>query len=256
MELKKQVPIRRYFSDGHFEEVPDEILIEYDFSIYIDGKLIVELLSIPRKLKELVIGYLYTERMITCVEDIESIDINDEECYAKVALKRRPDEDATGTCVTTDSGDYRMVPYQFYCRDQVEPVKRIPYEPQTVIDNFQRLMKGSELFQDTGNVHSVLLCRGSEILYFAEDIGRYNAFDKAVGSALLDGVDLSQCSLYTSGRIPSTIAMKALRAGIPMIVSRSAPSDRTLAVAQKYNMRIIGFTKKDRFNIYHEQADI
>ena len=145
-----------------------------------------------------------------------------------------------------------MVPYQFYSRDQLKPVRKIPYEPDVVIENFQHLMQGSDLFQDTGNVHSVLLCRGAEILYFAEDIGRYNAFDKAVGSALLDGVDLSECSLYTSGRIPSTIALKALRAGIPMIVSRSAPSDRTLAVAQEYNMQIIGFTKKDRFNVYNE----
>ncbi|MDO5695588.1 MAG: formate dehydrogenase accessory sulfurtransferase FdhD [Eubacteriales bacterium] len=253
MKLKQEVEITRHYKDGTAERMKDEILIEYDFGIMLNDVLLVELLAIPKKLKELVVGYLYTERMITSVEDIDSLIIDEEACCARVRLKEAPASAEEGAKVTTDSGDYRMVPYQFYSEEDLKPLARIEYKPQTVLENFQKLMTGSDLFRNTGNVHSVLLCRGDEILYFAEDIGRFNAFDKAVGMALLDGVNLNECSLYTSGRIPSTIAMKALRAGIPMIVSRSAPSDRTLAVAEKYNLCIIGFTKRDQFNVYHEQ---
>lgn len=251
MQLKKEVEIIRYYADGTTERSMDTILREFDVSIWLNGVRIVELLAIPRMLRELVIGYLYTERMIHSLDEIKDLVIDEQGCSVHVTLHQDP---ASGdTKATTDSGDYRMIPYQFYSEDQLRPLRYVEYDPAVVIENFQRLMTGSVLFQNTGNVHSVQLCRGAEILYFAEDIGRFNAFDKAVGSALLDGVNLEECSVYTSGRIPSSIAMKALRAGIPMIVSRSAPSDRTLEIAQQYNIRIIGFTKRDRLNIYHEQ---
>lgn len=251
MELKKKISIQKVYKTGEIEHCEDEILIEYVFSIYMNDRLLVELLTLPKNLNELVIGYLYTEKMINSFEDIESINVDIENARADIKLNVKYIEKET--LVTNDSGDYKKIPYQFVESTDIKRLNKIEYNFIDIINNFQKLMCGSELFKNTGNVHSVLLCKGSETLYFMEDIGRYNAFDKVVGAALKDGIDLSECIIYTSGRIPSTIAMKAIRVGIPIIVSRSAPSDKTLNVAQRYNLGVIGFTNKEKFNVYNIQ---
>jgi len=44
--------------------------------------------------------------------------------------------------------------------------------------------------------------------------------------------------------------MKTVRAGIPMIVSRSAPTDAALAIADEYGLTVVGFARGQRFNLY------
>jgi len=65
------------------------------------------------------------------------------------------------------------------------------------------------------------------------DVGRHNAVDKAIGAALLMGVDLSRTFLLLSGRISRGIAMKCVRAGIPLVVSKAAILDSAIKVCEK-----------------------
>lgn len=257
--MKTKIRIVKYFKGRGFVESEDTILNEYTFSIKVEGVTIVELLAIPKDLRELVLGYLYTERIINSIDDIKQININKEEAYADVILDKKIVR-KNGECeyrrFTTDSGDFRLVPYQFYGQDKLQRVKKINFDPEYIIDNFQKLTNGSDLFKDTGNVHSVQICENSEVKYFSEDIGRYNAFDKCIGKALIDGYDLSKAAVYTSGRIPSSIVMKAVRTGIPIIVSRSAPSTKSLAIAKRYNVTLIGFATREKINIYNVQEDV
>ena len=54
----------------------------------------------------------------------------------------------------------------------------------------------------------------------AEDIGRHNAVDKAVGYAVLNDIPLSGCMIFTSGRVPVDMVEKVIVAGIPVLVSK------------------------------------
>jgi FdhD protein len=54
----------------------------------------------------------------------------------------------------------------------------------------------------------------------------------------------------TTGRISSDIAVKAAKAGIPIIVSHSAPTDMALNIAKKANITMIGFARGNRMSIY------
>lgn len=93
---------------------------------------------------------------------------------------------------------------------------------------------GLPLYRATHAVHSCLLLRAGKILYRCEDLGRHNALDKAVGCALTEGVPLAECVLFTSGRVPVDMVRKAIRAGVPALVSKSMPTVQSLELAEEY----------------------
>ena len=64
------------------------------------------------------------------------------------------------------------------------------------------------------------------------------------------GAPLARSILYTSGRLPVGMARKAVRAGIPAVVSRSAPTDLTLDLARETGLTVIGFAREGRMNLY------
>jgi FdhD protein len=87
-------------------------------------------------------------------------------------------------------------------------------------------------------------------MFFEEDISRHNALDKIIGDAIINRIKLDGCYVVTSGRVPSDMMVKIVRAGIPLLVSRSAPTDSAIRLAKKNNVTLIGFARGSRMNLY------
>jgi FdhD protein len=112
------------------------------------------------------------------------------------------------------------------------------------------LEERSQTFRHTGGVHSAALASRSSLLLMFEDIGRHNAVDKVLGRAFLDELVREDKCLALSGRIASEILIKAVRSHIPVLLSRSAPTDLTLSLAEEFNITIVGFARGQNLNIY------
>ena len=108
----------------------------------------------------------------------------------------------------------------------------------------------SEVFKLTGGVHSAALCDKENILMFSEDIGRHNAIDKILGQCFWEGIPTENRVVLTSGRISSEILSKMAKRGIPIVVSRSAPTDLAIRTAENLGITLIGFVRGKRMNIY------
>lgn len=227
-EFTKQYPVLRY-EDGRTEHSLDEVLAECSLSVHINGRRAEVLHCIPEYLEEMLLGRLYTSGAISSPEDVTDLNISPSLCRADLKIRE------------TDRTMVRL-PDSHFC-------------PGDILSLSQHLLDASELFRKTGNVHSVMLCRDSTVLYMTEDLDRSRAFEKTVGRALMDHVDFAGTSVYTTGRIPRPIAEKAIWAGIPVIVSRSAPTDLTLELAAEYNLTVIGFARRNRMNIYRTSRD-
>ncbi|MCL2677487.1 MAG: formate dehydrogenase accessory sulfurtransferase FdhD, partial [Clostridiales bacterium] len=114
----------------------------------------------------------------------------------------------------------------------------------------------SSVFEKTGGVHSCALSDGEEILFFAEDVGRHNAADKIIGHCLLQGIEMRDKLLLTSGRAPFEIIAKVLRAGFALLVSRSAPTDKAIEAAREGGLPLAAFARNGRFNVYSHAEKI
>ena len=107
-----------------------------------------------------------------------------------------------------------------------------------------------DLFQTTGCAHSCALVTDGVIQCSMEDIGRHNALDKVIGYALKNGIPIRKSIVFTSGRISEDYLQKVIKAGFRMVVSRSAVTAGAVALAQRENITMLGFMRKNAGNIY------
>ena len=235
------------------EHIEDLVISEYPFTIFIDDEEIITLLCTPRSLNELALGFLYSDGYIDSMDAVEDILLDEEKGRAYVSLKYRMimTENLVGKrAITSGCGKGTI----FYNVLDTIKSKKIEKALTVNINDVVKLNKDfnhkSELFLNTGGVHSCGLCHNENILYFEEDIGRHNALDKILGKALMDGIDLCDKLIITSGRISSEMVLKTSRMGIPAIISRSAPTSLAIDMAKELNVLLIGFARGEKMNIY------
>jgi FdhD protein len=80
-------------------------------------------------------------------------------------------------------------------------------------------------------VHHAALAGAAGLLPVMADVSRHNAVDRAIGAALLAGMPLERLGLVVSARISGEIALKAARAGIAWVASRSIPTSLAVRIA-------------------------
>jgi FdhD protein len=202
----------------------------------------------------LAIGFLLSEGFIDAKEDIGSILLDKKTTTVRVEIKnvqKIEKETVFGNRIITSGCGKGMTFFDYKdfsrCRKNESQIRVSADKILSLVVEFQ---KKSELFKETGGVHSAALSNGEKILLFAEDLGRHNALDKVFGQALWEGVDLADKLVLTSGRLSSEITIKVAKRGLPMIVSPSAPTDLAVRIARQMNITLVGFARGRRMNIY------
>lgn len=241
LELIEDIACYQIIAGGEIESCHTSVLKEHVLDVYVNDILTMKLICIPQFLAELVLGRLLTEGIIGGVEDVEGIYICEYGRRATVLLKNTDIAvnsnyvENTKTCCT---GNHILNDY-FLNYENICPVKPIHWEAAWVFGLAEEFANDTPLHRKTGATHSCYLSRGGELLFQCEDIGRHNALDKVIGYALRNFIDLTDCIVYTSGRIPTDMAMKAIRAGIPVLSGKAAVSAEAVLLAKEYQLTLI-----------------
>lgn len=252
MELTRDIGIVKYENGGALP-TDDTVIREYALTIILDGEEFITLLCTPSSLDFLAAGFLLSESIIKSRDDIKKIKMDEEKGMAFVdtfessviAKKLHGKRTMTTGCGKGSTFYNAMDPLS--CR---KVSGDLMLNAQAVLELMKDFNKRSELFLNTGGVHSVALADAEGVMLFHEDVGRHNAMDKVIGEAAMKGVGLSDKIVLTSGRISSEILLKAVKAQIPVIVSRSAPTDLAVELAGRLGVTVVGFARGQRMNIY------
>ena len=121
--------------------------------------------------------------------------------------------------------------------------------------DISRLMEAmrcrQSIFKETGGSHAAAIFdRDAALLAVAEDLGRHNALDKAIGSVLLQRGTLKGCGVVLSSRLSLEMVVKAVRAGLEIMLAVSAPTSLAIEVAQRFGVTLGGFVRDTRATVY------
>ena len=233
----------------------DEIAAEFPLTIRLDGEEFATLVCSPVDLADLVVGFLASEGVILRMEEIKDLSLDEERGFAYVDLHR---PQSTGK----DFYSKRMIgsccgkSRQFYFHNDARTAKTVSGGTEISVEQgfaYMRLMQESSAeFHLTGGVHNAALCRNGELSAVRTDIGRHNALDKLYGHFIRQRMT-AQAKHYAiafSGRLSSEVVLKAAKIGCPILLSKSAPTDLALQLAEDLGITCVGFIRADAMNIY------
>ena len=225
----------------------ETIIGEFPLALVLNGEYSNTFLCTPENLEQLVAGFLMTKGVIKSKDNIKSIEVDFDNRVAHATIEKNED---------LDKGK------RFYLNDldyvDLKPIEKT--ETTIKVSDIYEVMKenltSSELFKNTGGVHSVAIYDNEKLITIREDVARHNAMDKSIGYCILNNIDLKDKIIFVSGRISCEMILKAAKAGIPIVISKSAPTNLSREIAQKLNITLAGFVRGERMNIYTEPQRI
>ena len=261
------------YSSNKFENIDDLISIEEPLEISLkykeSDKWINQSLSVtmrtPGDDEDLVRGFLYNEQIITNINDIDSI-----ESYGDKVGQYNIQNKILATLNNSKNINISKIKRDFLTNsscgvcgksslDALEIIKKNKTnssEPkikkEVIVKSPDILREGQSEFSKTGGIHaSGLFNSNGELVAVREDVGRHNALDKLIGCALKNNqIDPKTQFITCSGRLNFELVQKVLMTDIGIMIGVGAPTSLAIDLANKFDITLVGFVKRDSFNIY------
>lgn len=254
----KSWEILRFYNDVSWAEA-EEIVSEFPLTVVLNGEEFATIVCSPTDLKELLIGFLASEGIIRFYKEIKTIQIDEDLGFAYIEISRPLNaiqQDHSKRFIGSCCGKSR----QFYFKSDVKTAKTITSKLSVSVDQcfslMAKLQTESKQFKRTGGVHNAAICTTDELLTIRTDIGRHNALDKIYGRILKDRIPLSDKLIVFSGRISSEVLLKVSKIGVGILISKSAPTDLALKLADDLGITVIGFARGNKMNVYTHPSRI
>ena len=203
----------------------------------------------------LAMGFALSEGLISSLADIRSLSVcPDDPKVVKLQLHRPELVHTVRKNVVINSSCGICGPREIL-QDNALNLQAVGDSLRVSQGKFSLLMDqmrdGQQIFQQTGGSHAAAVFDTSgKVLAVAEDLGRHNALDKAIGMVLLERGNVSGCGVVLSSRLSLEMVLKAVRTGLQMMLAVSAPTSLAIEVADKFGVTLCGFVRDKRATVY------
>ena len=259
--------------NSSIEEIKDFVSIEepveMNLKYNLNGKLITEHLSItmrtPGHDEDLIAGFLFNERIVESFSEIENIEkigekVGDFNIQNKIVAtinntKNIDIEKVKRNFITNSScgvcGKTSLEIIEVIKKDKLN-IEFPKIDRNIILKSPELLMSKQSEFSKTGGIHaSSLIDKNGKVVATREDVGRHNALDKLIGySHKKKLIDNHSQFIACSGRLNFELVQKGLMSNIGLMAGVGAPTSLAIDLAKRFNMTLLGFVKKDSFNIY------
>ncbi len=248
-KLKKSLKDKKVtiFEDGKTKEKIIKVPVEMPAQFIINDRELLKIMITPNMMREFAIGFLAAQGFIESMNDIKTELLGDNKAVLYFELEKDIPENIFASAYL-NPGCGGGVSFKSLKLPQVKTKSKF------AIDNTLELMKEvlayAEFYKEAGGFHAAGLAVNDKLVSTAEDIGRHNAVDKVIGYGFIEGIDFSKSSLFSTGRVTVEAVAKAARLNIPVLVSRSSPTNLAVALAEKQNITLIGYARGKKAKVY------
>ncbi len=228
--------------------VREYLAVEVPYKIALNDKVIGSSMVLPVGLEEFGPGFLFGQGYIREPGEVREVYVCPEgriSVYADVEEESEPKE----VIITSGCGGTGKI-----SRDMLEDAFSEPASYNISFDQIDEfimaVLRHSDMQQETHCVHACGFWADGELKACFDDVGRHNAVDKIIGAILL-GRFSPAGAIYTTGRLTSDMVLKCARIGIPVVMSRTAPSSLGLAIARRSGVTLAGYARPRRLNVFN-----
>jgi len=228
-------------------EQQETLAIETPYTIVLNDEVIGASMVLPSGLEEFGVGFLFGQGYIRSPEEVVEVLVCPEgriAVYADVDESQHKEVIITSGCGGTGRISKEML------EDAFEPLQEYSIGFDEIRQFILQVLHASPLGRETHCVHGCGLWADGGLKAFYEDVGRHNAVDKILGAILL-GRAPAKAAVYTTGRLTSDMILKCARMGIPIVLSRTAPSSLGLAIARRAGVTLAAYARPERLNIFN-----
>ena len=257
-EALRKVDVQRLSTGPLAESAVHEqcqVVVERPVTIEIGGETAYTVLCTPTDIKPMVLGFLLSEGIIRGKHDVIGI----EECEHDSGIVRvqlaegapGPAErgrnlvivSACGMCGSEGVGQMLAT---------VAAVGSSLRVDRSVLRTVrQAVSRNQPLFKESGGTHAAgIFDAAGGLITCAEDIGRHNALDKAIGKCLIERGSATGYGAALSGRVSLEMVVKCARAGIELITAVSAPTSLAVDAAARWNITLCAFVRETRATVF------
>jgi len=240
----------RRFDGQRFSGAAVDVVREVLLEVVADGRAVVSIACAGIHLRELAVGFAKQEGLIEEAGDIRTMTFRRGRVDIRTRRGRGRTLPATAPKTIASSGARGSRPRHLSGKRATAVPARPKLNARAVLDLMDALLAATAIHERTRGTHCSAIAGPQGILAAREDIGRHNTIDMLCGWALIEGVDLADKVLLTTGRVSSEIVSKAWRMGVPFILSHSAATSRAVALAESLGIAVVGYVRGGTFLVY------
>jgi FdhD protein len=240
-------------SNQERKKVDGMVVRELPLRIFLNGRELVTTLCSPVALDYLAVGILVSEGLLNNKQEIKGISIDMKMGLVEVKTvedRKIVNKQFFRPLIASGGGkgasSFRIPDL----KDDIKVDSNIKVSVGEISMLIRSLLDRSSVYKVTRSVHSAAFCDNQRILIFHDDIGRHNAIDKVFGECLLNDITSEEGILVTTGRISSEILLKVAKRKIPILVSKAAPTNLGVELANSLGITIIRFMTDKGINVY------
>jgi FdhD protein len=271
-EAKSQTLYYR-ITEKSTEAVQGWVIGESRWALFVNGMELVTFMATSRDLHHLAVGFLTSEKLVSSLDEIASIRVNEasDRAYWFIPALGIDETRAMAVCeegvgsihVRLTRAEFQLPSHRVLTSgcgggitfddlsDEQTPLDSgRTVRVAQIFEMMRELNTQAKLYRESRGVHTSALGDGAHLLALAEDVGRHNTLDKIRGDCLIRGISTKDCILMTTGRISSEMITKAAKMGVPIVVSRTSPTHLAVQLARAWKIALVGYARGGQMQVY------